>query len=135
MIPAGMARNVRALIRKYGSGTVMLVQATPGAPDPETPWLPGEPTVDVYALDARVDGVSAGYVDGTTVLATDVMVIASPKATHTLSDGEPADGAIVDVVPTMTDVLRIDGQEKAIKKIEAVPAAGPPARYHIFVAS
>lgn len=128
MIPAGMSRNVRALIRKYGSGPVTLTRSTPSAPDPETPWLPGVPTLDVYALDARVNGVSAEYVDGATVLATDLMVIAAPKATD-------ADGAVVDLVPSMTDVLRIDGLDKAIKRVEAVPASGPAVRFHIFVAS
>jgi len=132
---APMRRRVARKINRWNTGTITLTRTTPGTPDPTTPWIPGTPTLDVYALDARVDGVSADYVDEETVLVTDLMVIASPKARHTLTDGDPADGAVVDIVPRMTDVLLIDGAQKAIKKIEAVPAAGPAARFHIFVAS
>lgn len=129
MIPAGMAANVAGQIKKYGSGTVTLTRATRAAPDPSTPHIPGEVTgVEFYTLDARVDGVAAEFIDGTTIVATDRMVIASPKATDT-------NGAIVDIVPRQSDTLTVDGAVKVIKKIEAVPAAGPAARFHIFVAS
>lgn len=128
--------RVAAMLKRWNAGTVTLTRTTQAAPEDETPWIPGDATTtDVYRLDARADGVAGEYADGTTVLATDRMVIASPKATHTMSDGEEADGAVVDIVPQMTDVLTIDGSEKTIKKIEAVPASGPPAMFHIFVES
>jgi len=135
MIPAGMARNVVHQIGRYGAGTVTLTRSTAGTPAPETPWIPGTPTTDVYALDARVDGVTADQIDGTTILATDLVVIASPKARHTLSDGEAADGAITDIVPTVADMLTVDGAARTIKRVRAYPAAGPAALFHIFVAS
>lgn len=112
----------------WKTGTVTLTRSTPGTPEAETPWIPGTPTTTVYTLDARVDGATADYIDGATVIATDLMVIASPKA------ADP-DGAIVDIVPEMGDVLTIDGALKAIKKVDAVPAAGDAAMFHIFVAS
>ncbi len=126
-------RRVAQLIKKWNTGSVTLTRATLASSS--TPWIPGEPTLDVYALDARVNGVAAEYVDGTTILATDLMLIVSPKAVHTLTDGEAADGAVVDLVPGVRDTIQIDGVEKIIKKIEAVPAAGAAARFHIFVAS
>jgi hypothetical protein len=122
-------RRVALILKRWNTGTISLTRTTPGTPDPTTPWIPGTPTLDVYGLDARANGVDAEYVNHETILATDLMVIASPKARHT------PDGAVVDIVPRMTDVLKIDGAQKAIKKIEAVPAAGPAARFHIFVAS
>jgi hypothetical protein len=128
MIPTGMARNVVRQIKRYGSGTVTLTRSTPGAPDPETPWTPGAPTLAVYDLDARVDGVSDDDLKDTSIVATDLKVIASPKA-------RDADGDVVDIDPQMSDVVTIDGAAKTVKKIEAVPAAGPAARFHIFVAS
>lgn len=127
MIPLCMARNVVRQINRYGTGTVTLTRSTPGTPDPSTPWIPGAPTTAVYTLAARVDGVVADQVDGTTILATDLMVIASPKATLA--------GASVDIVPQISDTLSIDGVTKVIKKIEQVPAAGAAVRYHLFVAS
>lgn len=128
MIPAGMARNVARKIKQYGSGAVTLIRSTPGTPDPSTPWTPGAPTLDVYNLDARVDGVTDDDLKDTSVVATDLVLIASPKATD-------ANGAIVDIDPQMSDTITIDGAAKVVKKIEAVPAAGPAARFHIFVAS
>lgn len=128
MIPTSMARNVARQISRYGSGTVTLTRATPGVPDPETPWTPGPPTLAVFGLDARVDGVSDDDLKDTSIVATDLVVIASPKA-------RDADGDIVDIDPQMSDVVTIDGAPRVVKKIEAVPAAGPAARFHIFVAS
>lgn len=123
---ASKRRRVARMIKRWNAGNVTLMRTTPGEPDEATPWEPGEPSTEVYTLRARVDGVAADYVDGT-IIATDLMIIASPKAL--LADVE------VDIVPNMTDVLSIDGAAKIIKKIEAVPAAGPAARFHIFVAS
>lgn len=128
MIPSGMARNVARKIKQYGSGTVTLTRSTPGTPDPDTPWTPGAPTLVTYTLDARVDGVSDDDLKDTSIVSTDLVAIASPKATD-------PDGDVVDIDPQMSDVLTIDGAAKTIKKIEAVPAAGPAARFHIFVAS
>ncbi len=128
MIPLGMARNVARQIGRYGTGTVALTRRTPGASDPTTPWIPGEPTTAVYDLDARLDGVAAAMIDDTTITATDLVAIASPKA-------RAADGSVVDIVPTESDVLTIDGAEKVIKRVVAYPAAGPAAMFHIFVAS
>lgn len=122
-------------IERWNTGTITLTRSTPGTPAAETPWIPGEPTLDVYAIDARLNGVAAEYVDGTEILATDRMAIVSPKAVHTLTDGNPADGATVDIVPQMSDTLSIDGHVAVVKKIEPVPAAGAAARFHIFIAS
>ena len=119
-------RTVEALAQ-WSTGTVTLTRTTPGTPDPSTPWIPGTPSTAVYTLAARVDGVTADHADGATILATDLMVIASPKATLA--------GAAVDLVPRISDTLAIDGATKVIKKIEQVPAAGAAVRYHLFVAS
>lgn len=128
-------RRVARIIGKWKTGTVTLTRSTPGTPDPATPWIPGTPTLDVYELDARIDGVTADQIDGTTVLATDLVVIASPKARHTESDGENADGAVTDIVPKITDALSIDGDVKVVKRIQPYPAAGLAALFHIFIAS
>lgn len=120
-------RRVARMIKRWNTGEVTLTRTTPGTPNPATPWILGTPTTVVYTLYTRVDGVSSDYVDDTTVLATDLMLIVSPKA---LLDGE-----VVDIVPEQTDTLTIDGDVKIIKKIEAVPASGAAARFHLFVAS
>lgn len=121
--------RVAAKLAEFSIGTVTLTRSAPGEPeDAQKPWIPGPPTETVYALDARVDGVSAEYVDGTLIVASDRVVITSPQA-------RAADGAVVDIVPQMGDVIHVDGEPKAVKKVEAVPAAGPAARFHVFIAS
>jgi len=123
------ARSRVALkLSQWNTGTVTLTRSTPGTPDPETPWTPGTPTLVVYSLDARVDGVSDDDLTDTSIVSSDLVVIASPIA-------RDADGDAVEIDPRMSDVITIDGGAKVVKKIEAVPAAGAPAKFHIFVAS
>lgn len=132
---AAKRRRVARVIAKWNTGTITLTRTTAAASEPETPWIPGEPSTDVYALDARLDGVTADMIDGTTITATDLVAITSPRARHTLSNGEAADGAVADIVPTESDILTIDGREKTIKRVVAYPAAGPAALFHVFIAS
>jgi len=120
--------RVAATLNKWSVGTVTLTRSTPGTPDPSTPWIPGTPTTATYTLDARVDGVIAEYVNDTTILATDEMVIASPKA-------RDVDGNVVDLEPRQSDTLQVDGSTRVIKQIKAVPASGQAAVFHIIVAS
>lgn len=115
------------LLRGQRQGTVTLSRITRAAD--QTPWQPGDVTATaVYTLDAVARGVTAGQVDGTLILASDLMIIASPKA-------RMANGAIVELEPRTSDTLTVDGAAKVIKKVQQVPAAGPAASYRIFVAS
>jgi len=124
---ASKRRRVARIIKRWKTGVVTLTRSFAAEPDAETPWVPGAPTTVVYTLDARVDGVIADYINGTTILATDRMVIASPKA---LLDDE-----VVDIEPKASDVLTIGGKVSAIKEVKAVPAAGLAAMFHIVIAS
>lgn len=137
--PYARARGrTAAIARAWKTGTVTLTRKTRAAPDDETPaGSPGEvSSVDVYDLDARVNGVSAEYIDGKTILATDQMLIVSPQARHTLSDGDPVEGTpTVTLEPRKTDTLTIGGRALVIKKIERLPAAGDAVRFHVFIGS
>lgn len=119
-------RRVARMIKRWSTGTVTLTRSIPATPSAQTPWVPGT-TLSVYTLDARVDGVNAEYINGTTILATDRMVIASPEA---LLAGE-----VVSIEPRSSDVLSIDGDEVVIKEVKAIPAAGLAALFHIVIAS
>lgn len=135
MIPGSMRRNVARQIKRYGGGTVTLTRRTPAAAEPETPWTPGLVSTEVYDLDAVVAGVTADHVDGTLILASDLVVTVAPFGRHTLSDGEAADGALVEIAPALSDTLTIEGAAKIIKSVRRVPAAGPVACFRLFVAS
>lgn len=105
--------------------TLLRISRAPSAPG--TPWSPGAPATTTYVLDGYVSGDVSKYADGTSILASDLMVVASPKAT--------LDGVVVDIEPRMTDTLTIDGHVRAIKRVRPSPAAGAPALFRIFVAS
>ncbi len=129
-------KRVALRAAQFNTGTVTLTRTTSAAPEEETPWIPGEPTLDVYALDAIVSDVAAEYVSGTLVKASHLMVVASPRARHVESDGEPVeDTPVVDLVPTMGDVIKIDGAAKDILRIVPAPAADGAAVIQIFVAA
>lgn len=113
-----MQGTATRLLGKYAQGVVTLSRTTTAEPDPETPWEPGEETTVVYMLAATVKGVSQRYVDGSTVLATDLEVTAAVTATD-------ENGDEVSIDPDMTtDALSVDGQAVEIVRDLSVPAAG-----------
>jgi hypothetical protein len=124
---SGLRELVVSTMETWKSGTIALTRTTNAAPDPETPWTQGAPTTVVYDLDAVVRGASAEFIDGTTIVASDLMVVASPIARLA--------GVPTAIVPIMSDTLKIDGETKAIKAIKPAPASGPAAVFRIFVAS
>lgn len=107
---ARMTDTASRLLERFAQGVVTLTKTTPGTPDPETPWIPAEPTTTVYTLDAVVKGVSQRFVDGTTILATDLEVTAAVFGAY----AEPG------------DTLAIDGQVVLVIKTMQIPAAGTP---------
>lgn len=116
----------RRMIERNGT-EIALTRTANAASAPSTPWIPGSPTETVYTLDAYVSGTAAKYADGTTVLVSDLMVVASPVARLA--------GVPTAIVPAMGDTITIDGKVKTIKAVRPAPAAGPAALYRIFVAS
>lgn len=122
-----------ALHAKYRQGVVTLKRTVtvPG----ENEWDPPIETTTVYELDAIASGVGAQYVDETLIVATDLQVQFSPYAKWTLTDGQPASGETVEIIPLMTDIITVDGVDKAPKLIRPIPASGDAAAFIVFVAS
>jgi hypothetical protein len=128
-----LAANAARMIGRKGK-TITLIRTIRAAGT--VPWERGAVTTTyVYEFKAKITGAAAQYVDGSVVLASDLMVIAGAKARHTLTDGEPADGAVVDLAPRMTDVLQIDGTDKVIKKIVVAHEGDAVALHRLFVTS
>lgn len=116
---ARMQGTASRLMARFKQGTVTLTRSVDtGTPiDADAEWLGNAVTTTVYTLDAVVKGVSKEFVDGTTILATDLEVTC----------------AVLAVVPVMTDKLTIDGTVRTIKKIVQVPAAGVAVAFKLFV--
>ena len=128
-----LAANAARMIARTGK-TITLTRTTRAAG--AVPWERGAVIANhVYEFPAKILGAAAQYVDGSVVTASDLLVIAGAKARHILTDGESADGAVVDLAPQMTDLLQIDGTDKVIKKIVVAHEGSAVAMYRLFVAS
>lgn len=114
---ARMTATASRLLDRFAQGTVVLTISTPTEPDPATPWEPGTPTTQAYTLDATVRGVSQRYIDGVTILASDLQVTA----------------AVFGAVPKVGDDMTIDGYGVTILQVVALPAAGDPVAWRFIV--
>jgi len=110
-----MQATAAGLLKKYGQGTVEIGRSVsvPGVQDWDAPAI----TTTYTQIDAIVKGVSKQYVDGETVLATDLMVIAY------IGGYDPLPG----------DLMQIDGVAVSIIKQMPIPAAGIIAAWRFIV--
>lgn len=135
-----MANTADRLMKRFKQGVVTLTRTTPGTPDPDEPWIPVVDQIDVYTLDATaaaitVDQATAKLVDGTTILASDIVVTAGPKMVHTSTDGEPADGAEIDTLIGPLDAVSLDGAAVTVVKVMRVTPAGTAIVWKFVVRS
>lgn len=121
---ARMAATADRLMQKVAQGVCTLTRSTPGTPDPETPWIPGTPTTEVFTLSATASGVSQEFINGTTILATDLMLTISPKMTGTAGE--------VDTDIRSADVLAIDGKGVSVIKTMRLPSAGTLVAWRVI---
>ena len=99
-----------------GQGTVSLkrISTTPGA----NPWDPPTETSTTYPLKAAVKRLHQRYENGVLVVQT----------------GDMVTFAVPEVVPIITDLLVIDGAERAITNLTPIPPAGTVVAYKAWCA-
>lgn len=119
---ARMQGTASRLLNRFAQGEIILTRVTPGESDPETPWIPGEPTVETHTLDATVsaimaDQANAKFIDGTTITASDLVVTC----------------AVPPIKPNVGDTLTIDGAAHTIIMVMQLPAAGVPVAFKMIV--
>lgn len=114
-----MQKTASRLMVRFKQGTVTITRLTPGTPDPDTPWLPVTSDPVVYTLDATVKGVSQEFIDGTTILATDLEITA----------------AVFGADPAPPDVVAIDSEAVVVLKTLRLPAAGTVVAWKFIVRS
>lgn len=113
-----------ALMEKFGQGEVLLVRTVNAQPDPATPWIPGGPVVTTYRLDATVERVDEKHLANTLIQSTDDEVTFGVKATRTHINGVAVTASEVEIAPSMTDVIVIDGRMTTIIATDPTPGAG-----------
>ena len=87
---------------------VTITRTVPGEPDPETPWIPGEPVVTNYACQGFTETFEADYISGGLVQANDLkVVILAPTLV---------------ITPSLTDTVTVRGQTYTIIRVMPDPA-------------
>lgn len=120
----------------FGQGTVTLTRTTTAASAAETPWIPGAASTSVYALKATVKAVSEEFINGTSIVATDLEVTCSTSMTLTTVNGAPVTEVVTTVLDLQPgDVLSIDGVSHSVQLTMRVPAAGTPVVWKFVVKS
>ena len=103
-----MAATATRLIERFNQGLIVLTKLGSTTP-PVNPWDPPVGTDPVaHTLKATAKGVSKEFIDGTTIVATDIEIIA----------------AVFDAEPDPADVLTIDGKPVMVLRVIRLPAAG-----------
>jgi hypothetical protein len=110
-----MQSTATRLLDRFNQGNIVLTKVVT-APGPNE-WTPGESTPAPHTLKATAKGVSAEYIDGTTIVATDLEITAAAFAAE----------------PDMADTLTIDGKAVQVLRIIRLPAAGTLVAWKILV--
>jgi hypothetical protein len=106
-----MAGVAYELLGEFHQGEVLLKRVTPGTPDPDQPWIPVEPSGQSWPLKAAVKRLHQRYENGVMIVET----------------GDMVTFAVPVVRPLVTDLIVIDGEERAITNLTAIPPAGTAA--------
>lgn len=112
-----MQGTATRLLTKFNQGAITLIRVTPGAADPDRPWVVNPPTTTSYPLQGAVRRVEQKYVNGTTIVETDDQI----------------NFAVPPIVPNMSDKFTVDGKPRVLKDLRPLPAAGTPVAYIAFV--
>lgn len=139
---ADMARELLAPESAGGLGqgviTVERIEQEPMPPHWPTwePWE-GAITIKTYLLRGAVSGVSKELVDGTTILASDQMLVCADWqqliSTKVGEDPAVASKAIVPFDLKVGDIVQIDGKPVTTMQKIAIPGAGIVAAHKFIV--
>lgn len=139
---ADMARELLASEADGGLGqgviTVERIEQEPMPPDWPTwePWE-GAITIKTYLLRGAVSGISKELVDGTTILASDQMLICADWmaliSTQTGDDEPVTSNAEVLFDLKVGDIVQIDGKPVTTMQKIAIPGAGIVAAHKFIV--
>ena len=104
------------LLEKFGNGGVRtVIRVLTGNVDP---LLPPTETLTPTSVNAFVSGVSSSIITGdANLVASDLLVRV----------------AAIDYTPEVGAIVEINGANRAVIRVDAIPAAGDPAIYRFFL--
>jgi hypothetical protein len=112
-----MQGTATRLLERFQQGTVQLkrIVSTPGP----NPWDPPTETVETWPLKAAAKRLHQRYENGVLIVET----------------GDMVTFAVPEVEPQITDTLVIDGVERVITNLTAIPPAGTVVAYKAWCAA
>jgi hypothetical protein len=108
---ASIAAEVADALGEVNQGTIVLKRVTVGAPPND--YTEGAEMVETWPLKATVKRMHQRYESGILIVETGDMV------TFTT----------LDTVPLITDLITIDGRDRAITNLMPIPGAGTPVMW------
>lgn len=104
-----LRENVSAALVDAGvAGPLAIVRETPGEPDPDEPWNPGDPVTVEHPCRGWRDQFEQELIDGTLIRTTDwrIVILASS----------------IGITPTTSDKVLVEGQSLNIVSVRRDPA-------------
>ena len=114
---ARMQATASRLLDRFSQGVITLTKPGTETPGPN-PWDPPVVTDPVtHTLNATAKPVSEEFINGTTIVATDIEITA----------------AVFGADPDPADQMEIDGQPMTIIEVMRIPAAGTVVVWKLIV--
>lgn len=119
---AEMADVATEVLAEFKTGTPKLLRPGANTPGSETWDKPTQAAPTEYDLDATVlpiqsDKASAKYIDGKTILGSDLVVTC----------------AVPEVEPAVTDMVLVGSKQASIKKIIRIPEVGSAVAFKLII--
>ena len=127
---AEMQEVATEVIGEFQQGEIKLETVTETVGD--EPWIVGSSTI-TYVLSGVAKPVDRKFVDGTLVVATDIEVVCSVRATRTHIDGAQLTPVVADIDPHMDDWVIVDTKRRKVKKVRRIPEAGTVVAYGLVI--
>jgi len=125
-IQRDLTRETKKWKHSSGAHSVIVQKLSYGPSDPATPYLQGAKTIVEYVLDALVSGVDEDLADGSLILVTDQIVTSPPFG--------KVNGVVTALLPSMEDLIKVDGKVRQIKKTQRTPPLGEVVNIGWFIA-
>lgn len=117
----------------FGQGTVQIKRIELGELiDPNNPYGGRHEHEKVWTLRAAVRRLHQRYEGGVLIVETGDQITAGTMATLTMVDGKAVAPVEQAILPVNSDIIAIDGADRAIDNITPIPGAGTVSAWKLW---
>lgn len=113
-----------------GQGVVQIKRITLG--EKPNAWTEAPEVETIWTLRAAVRRLHQRYENGVLIVETGDQIVAGTIATLTVVDGVPVAPVEQALVPVNSDIIVIDGADRAIDNITPIPGAGTVSAWKLW---